>query len=124
MPAFRNMGMPFGADDLVRDGVAELERFFGSIIACSVMVEKLHRRHHRGNLHRVRIELAAPAGEIVVDRGPPEDCAHRCLDIATSDASDEARSRGVTEPFYAACSSGGTSSSIVVRRISRTAVSG
>jgi hypothetical protein len=120
----KTMDMPFGADDLVRDDVAEPERFFGPISACSVMVKKLHQRHHRGNLYRVRIGPAVPAREIVVDRGPPEDCTHKCFDIATADAFDKARPRGVTEPFYAACSSGGTSSSIVVRRMSRTAVSG
>ena len=64
--AFRNMEAPIGAEDQVRARVAELERFLDRIIACGVVVEARHRRHHQGNLYHVRIDLIVPDREIVV----------------------------------------------------------
>lgn len=86
--AFRNMEPPIGAEDEVRDRVAELERFFDRIIVCSVVVEAHHRRHHQGNLYHVRIELIVPEREIVVRREPPEHHAHEDLHVAIRDAFD------------------------------------
>jgi cold shock CspA family protein/ribosome-associated translation inhibitor RaiA len=89
--AFRNMEPPIGAEDQVRDRAAELERFFDRIIACSVVVEADHRRHHQGNLYHVRIELIVPDREIVVRREPPEHHAHEDLHVAIRDAFDAAQ---------------------------------
>ncbi len=86
--AFRNMEPPIGAEDQIRDRAAELERFFDRIIACSVVVEARHRRHHQGNLYHVRVELIVPEREIVVRRDPPEDHAHEDLHVAIRDAFD------------------------------------
>ena len=89
--AFRNMEAPIGAEDQVRARVAELERFFDRIIACGVVVEARHRRHHQGNLYHVRIDLIVPDREIVVRRDPPEDHAHEDLHVAIRDAFDAAQ---------------------------------
>lgn len=88
--AFRNIQPPIGAEDQVRDRAAELEPFFDRIIACSVVVEARHRRHH-GDLYHVRIELIVPDREIVVRRDPPEDHAHEDLHVAIRDAFDAAQ---------------------------------
>jgi cold shock CspA family protein/ribosome-associated translation inhibitor RaiA len=89
--AFRNMEPPIGAEDEVRNRAAELERFFDRIIACSVVVEAHHRRHHQGNLYHVRIELIVPEREIVVRREPALHHAHEELHVAIRDAFDAAQ---------------------------------
>lgn len=89
--AFRNIEPPIGAEDEVRNRLAELERFFDRIIACSVVVEAHHRHHHQGNLYHVRIELIVPEREIVVRREPPEHHAHEDLHVAIRDAFDAAQ---------------------------------
>jgi hypothetical protein len=84
--AFRNMAPPFGADDLARDNALELERLTGRNIACRVTIEKRHRRHSRGNLFSVAIELRVSDQLLVVHRDPPEDHTHEGLDGAIADA--------------------------------------
>ena len=86
--AFRNMEPPIGVEDQVRNRVAELERFFDRIIACSVVIEAHHRHHHQGNLYHVRIELFVPEREIVVRREPALHHAHEDLHVAIRDAFD------------------------------------
>ena len=89
--AFRNLEAPAAIEDEIRERVAELERFFDRIIACSVVVEEHHRHHRQGNLYHVRIELVVPEREIVVRREPPEHHAHEDLHVAIRDAFDAAQ---------------------------------
>jgi ribosome-associated translation inhibitor RaiA len=89
--AFRNMEPPVGAEEQVRERAAELERFFDRIIACGVVVEARHRRHHQGNLYHVRIDLIVPDREIVVRRDPHDDHAHEDLHVAIRDAFNAAQ---------------------------------
>lgn len=89
--AFRNMTAPIGVEDEVRKHVADLERFFDRITGCSVVVEAGNKRHHRGNLFHVRIDLVVPGAEIVVRRDPPEHHAHEDLPVALHDAFQSAR---------------------------------
>jgi sigma 54 modulation/S30EA-like ribosomal protein len=84
--AFRNMAAPFGADDLVRDGAAELARFVGPMVACNVVIEKRHRPLQRGNLFDVHIELILSDHRVVAHRRAPDDHAHEGLDVAIADA--------------------------------------
>lgn len=89
--AFRNMTAPIGVEDAINGQVAELERFFGRIIACSVVVEERHRSQHQGNLYHVRIELSVPDHEIIVRREPSEHHAHEDVHVAIHDAFEAAR---------------------------------
>jgi hypothetical protein len=84
--AFHNMAPPFGADDPVRDNALELERLLGRSFACKVTVEKRHRRHSRGNLFHIAIELLVSNRCIVVQRDPPEGHMHEGLHTAIADA--------------------------------------
>ncbi len=89
--SFRNMAAPIGVEEQVRARIAELEQYSGRIVGCNVTVEPSNRRHHRGNLYHVRIELFVPGGEIVVRRDPPEHHAHEDLPVALRDAFNAAQ---------------------------------
>jgi cold shock CspA family protein len=49
-------------------------------------VEKAQRRHHQGNLFRVRIEVDAPRKELAVTHTGPRDHAHEDVYVAIRDA--------------------------------------
>jgi cold shock CspA family protein len=70
----------------IRKKAAELERFSDRITGCRVTVEKAQRRHHQGNLFRVRIEIDAPGKELAVTRTGPRDHAHEDVYVAIRDA--------------------------------------
>jgi hypothetical protein len=84
--AFHNMTPPFGADDLARDNAIELERLLGCTFACTVTVEKHHRRLSRGNLFRISIGIMMSGQRFVVHRNPPEGQTHEGLHTAIADA--------------------------------------
>jgi ribosome-associated translation inhibitor RaiA len=75
----------------IRESAEELERFFDQIMSCRVAVEGQHRRHHQGNLFRVRIDLTVPGREIVVGRESKPGRAHQDIFVAIHDAFDAAR---------------------------------
>jgi ribosome-associated translation inhibitor RaiA len=52
----------------IRDEAAALERYFDRITSCHVTMSEPHRHQHKGRLYRVRIHLAVPGDELVVDR--------------------------------------------------------
>jgi hypothetical protein len=83
---FHNMASPFGADDLARDSVIDLERMLGRAIMCKMTIEKRHPRRSHGNLFTVDIELTVSGWRFAVRRDPPDGHAHENLDIAIADA--------------------------------------
>lgn len=64
----------------------DLERAYGEIISCRVVVDVPHRRHRTGNLYQVRIDVSVPGGELVVNREPGDRNAHGDLYVAINDA--------------------------------------
>jgi ribosomal subunit interface protein len=88
---FRGLDPSPALEATVREHVARLERFSDDITRCHVLVEAPHRRHHQGNLFRLRIDLAVPGREIVVGRDPAERQAHEDPYVAIRDAFDAAR---------------------------------
>ncbi len=72
--------------------LAELERRWGRITACRVVVTGPGQRHRKGGLYDVRIHLALPEGrEVNVTRTPPADERHSDLAFALDDAFKHAR---------------------------------
>ncbi len=69
----------------------KLERLNPKITACKVALEAPHRHHLHGNHFRVRIDIAVPGDEIVVDRDAPERHEGEDLYAAIDDAFDRAR---------------------------------
>ena len=51
----------------VREEAAALQRYFDRITNCHVTVSEPHRHQHQGRLYRVKIHMAVPGDELVVD---------------------------------------------------------
>ena len=90
---FRNMDRSDSVEARVREKAEKLEQFFGRITACRVMVEATHRRHAKGNLYHVQIEVGVPGNQIIVNRSPKDKHAHEDVYVAVRDAFNAARRR-------------------------------
>jgi cold shock CspA family protein/ribosome-associated translation inhibitor RaiA len=78
--------------DAIDAHLAELERRWGRITACRVVVKGPGQRHRKGGLYEVHIRLAVPDGrEVNVARTPPADERHSDLTFAVDDAFKHAR---------------------------------
>jgi cold shock CspA family protein len=70
----------------------KLEKLFGRIVACGVIVRDPGGRHQTGGLYDVRLRLTLPEGrELVVDRTPGLDERYSDLKFAIDDAFRRAR---------------------------------
>ena len=90
---FRNIDPSAAIEDSVREHAAKLEEFHTSVTGCRVIVETKHRRHRKGKVYHVRIELTVPGAEIAISRDPERDHAHEDVYVAIRDAFDAARRR-------------------------------
>jgi cold shock CspA family protein/ribosome-associated translation inhibitor RaiA len=91
---FQGMGSSFAIEERIRKEAEKLERYHDRITACRVVIEAPHRRHEKGNLFNVRIELTVPGRpQIVVSRSPADHQAHEEPYVALRDAFDAARRR-------------------------------
>ena len=70
----------------IHERVARLEKFFGRIIGCRVVVDAASRRHRVGNEYDVRLEVTVPRGVLTIDRKPGDVHAHTDPLIAVRDA--------------------------------------
>lgn len=91
--SFRNMDSSDAVAARVRQRVEKLERYFGRINSCRVVVEAPHRRRRKGKIYYVRIDIGVPGGNIVVDRHPDQRQAHEDVYVAVRDAFDAAQRR-------------------------------
>ncbi len=87
---FRNMDRSDAVEARIQEKVDKLERYFGRLISCNVVVEASHRQHHKGNLYDVKIHLAVPGKDLVVNRAGPKNHAHEDVYVAVRDAFDAA----------------------------------
>lgn len=88
---FRHMEPSPSVEAHIRERAEGLDRFFGRIMACRVVVEASARHHHKGKLYHVRVDLTVPGREIVVKRDPSEHHAHEDILVAVRDAFDAVR---------------------------------
>lgn len=84
--SFRNMERFEDIEAQVREKVAKLEEFCDCITSCHVVIEAPHQHHRQGNQYRVRIQIAVPHKELVVDRQPPLRKAAEDLRVAVREA--------------------------------------
>lgn len=84
--SFRNMDRSEDIEAQVREKVAKLEEFYDRITSCHVVIEAPHQHHRQGNQYRVRIQLAVPHKELVVDRQPTQHQAAEDLRVALREA--------------------------------------
>ncbi len=78
-------------EQLVRDKIAKLEKFYDRITSCSVNVEKETRKGHQGHLYKVTIHVDTPIGEVAVSGKPGDLNAHEDPRVAIRDSFDAAR---------------------------------
>jgi ribosomal subunit interface protein len=88
---FRDIEPSAAIEERIRQQVAKLEQFHSRISACRVVVEAHHRRHRKGKLYQVRIDLTVPGAEVVVSRDAELDHAHEDVYVAIRDAFVAAR---------------------------------
>jgi ribosomal subunit interface protein len=70
----------------IREKASRLPRYYDRITSCHVTVESPERRHHKGKLYNVHVQLHVPGDEIVITREPSED-----LYVAIRDAFEAAK---------------------------------
>ena len=89
--SFRNMDPSAAVEARVREKAEKLEQYYGRLTHLRVLVEAPERRHHKGNLFHVRIELGLPGKDLVVSRHPKNKHAHEDVYVAVRDAFNAAR---------------------------------
>lgn len=87
---FRNIDASPAVEAKVRERAHELERFFDRIVSCRILIEA-PKRHRRGGLYHVRVDLKIPGKEIVVKRNPLEHHGHEDVYVAVRDCFDAVR---------------------------------
>jgi ribosomal subunit interface protein len=90
---FRDMEPSPAVETRIRERAEKLDRYFGHIIGCRVIVEAPHRHHHQGKLFHVRIDLTVPGGELLVSHDSPLNHAHEDVYVAVRDAFNAAERR-------------------------------
>jgi cold shock CspA family protein len=65
---FHNVPASRGIEDLIRQKVAKLEKFYPRIVGCRVSVEGPHRQHKTGTAPEVHVEIQVPGQTLVVRR--------------------------------------------------------
>lgn len=72
---------------MVADHVKKLEKLYGRITSCRVVVKDPGERHKTGGLYEINIRLALPDGrEVDIGRTPKDDERHSDLPFAINDA--------------------------------------
>jgi len=89
--SFRHLDYSPWIAKAVRKRARILEKYFPRITSLRVLVEPSARKHTRGNLYHVRIDLTLPGKEIVVSRDPSLNHAHEDIYVAIRDAFRAAR---------------------------------
>ncbi len=96
---FRDFDPPQLADERIRERIGRLEKLHPRITGCHVVAEAPHRRHHKGELYTVRIDLTFPGHELVVNRNHNDKHAHEDFFVAMRDSFNamEKQLRGYAE---------------------------
>ncbi len=91
--SFRNMEPSPAIEAKVEERIERLERHFGGMTTCQVVIESPHRHQQHGRIHHVRLHVVVPGGDIVVGRDPAGPHVHEDVYVAIRDAFDAAERR-------------------------------
>lgn len=83
---FRDIPRSDAIEAAIREKVDRLERFSTHIMSCRVMVGIIQKHKHQGKLFNIRVDLALPGSEIIVNRDKAED-----IYVAIRDAFDSVK---------------------------------
>ncbi len=85
--SFKDVDHSDAVEEKVREEAQKLERFFGHINSCRVVIEAPHKHQARGRLFHVGIHLTVPpAQSIDVDKSHAADPRHADVNVAIKDA--------------------------------------
>jgi ribosome-associated translation inhibitor RaiA len=90
---FRDMDPSPAIEARIREEAEKLSKFDGRLGGCRVRVEAPHRRHHKGKVYHVTVEVEAPRNTLVVSRDRELDHSHEDVYVAIRDAFHAARRR-------------------------------
>lgn len=85
---YRDFPPPLLAEERIRKRVDRLEQIYPRIISCHVVAQESHRRHLKGKLYSVRINVGVPGGEIVANHEQHDKHSHEDFYVAMRDAFD------------------------------------
>jgi hypothetical protein len=88
---FRNMAASPSVADRLKRHAEGLGRYHPRITACRVTIEEQASRHRRGKLFNLRIAIAVPGREIVVEHAHGHGVTHNDFRLAERDAFHAAR---------------------------------
>lgn len=88
---FRNLDRSEALEAEIRRHAEKLFEFYDHVIKCCVTVERPHHHQRHGNLFQVRIDLAIPRHELVVNRSPESAQSHEDAYVAVRNAFDAMR---------------------------------
>jgi ribosome-associated translation inhibitor RaiA len=88
---FRDLPSSPAVEAQIRERAGQLERHFGRLTSCRVVVEGRHRPQRAGKVFHLRVELALPGKIVAVGNGPAELHAHDDIFVAVRAAFDSAR---------------------------------
>jgi cold shock CspA family protein len=90
---FRDMAPSPSVVERIRRRVANLEKTFGRIQQCRVVISSSHRSQRKGRLYQVAVDVDVPGGNVVVNRRHNDRAAHEDIAAAIRDGFDAARRR-------------------------------
>jgi ribosome-associated translation inhibitor RaiA len=88
---FRHMEPSAAVETRVRELTDHLGTFSDRIQSCRVVVDSPHRHHHQGKVFAVKLQVALPGDDVVVDMERPEREGHEDVYVVLRDAFDAAR---------------------------------
>jgi cold shock CspA family protein len=91
---FQGLDASAAIHEVIRKHVDQLERRFGRVTACRVVLKGPGEHHRTGGPYEINIQLALPDGRAVdISRTPAADERHSDLSFAINDAFKRARRR-------------------------------
>ena len=88
---FRHMNTSPAVETRVRELAGHLGVFSDRIQTCHVVVDSPHRHHHQGKVFNVKVHLALPGEDVVVDMERPDRTGHEDVYVVLRDAFDAAK---------------------------------
>ncbi len=88
---FRHMESSAALETRVRELADHLGVFSDRILGCRVVVDSPHRHHHQGKVFNVKVQLALPGEDVVVDMERPDRDGHEDVYVVLRDAFDAAK---------------------------------
>jgi len=88
---FRHMESSPAVETRVRELANHLGVFSDRITTCRVVVDSPHPHQHQGKVFNVKVQVALPGDDVVVDMERPQRDGHEDVYVVIRDAFDAAR---------------------------------